>query len=80
MHNHKTHKITQKIDKHLSFKTFVQPVAWEGYFHPTIDLLFQISTTIHPRVGARNPQEKGASNSPLTAQNPQPTGILLQLS
>jgi hypothetical protein len=49
-------------------------------FHPTIDLLFQISTTSHPRFGARNPQEKGSSNSPLIALNPQPNGILLQLS
>jgi hypothetical protein len=34
-HNHKTHKITQKIDKQLSFKKmFMQPAASKG--HSTI--------------------------------------------
>jgi hypothetical protein len=37
-------------------------------FHPTIDLLFQISTTSHPRVGASNPQKRVVSHCPLIAQ------------
>jgi hypothetical protein len=41
-------------------------------FHPTIDLLLQISTTNHPQVGATNPQERVSLHCPLTAQhNPQ---------
>jgi hypothetical protein len=36
-------------------------------FHLTIDMLFQISIASHPRVGARNPQKKGASDSSLNS-------------
>jgi hypothetical protein len=39
-------------------------------FHPTIELLVQISIACHPRSRARIPQEKGASHSPLTNQYP----------
>jgi hypothetical protein len=35
----------------------MQPTV-EETFHPTIDLLLQFSTASHPRIGARNPQER----------------------
>jgi hypothetical protein len=53
----------RKIDKHLSFQNVCATSFLGRMFHPTIDLLFQISTTSHPRDGARNPQKKGVSQS-----------------
>jgi hypothetical protein len=37
-------------------------------FHPTIDLLFQISIESHPQDGARNPQKRVVSYFSLTTQ------------
>jgi hypothetical protein len=46
----------------------VQPDCRGQTFHPTIDLLLQISATNHPQVGATNPQERVSLYCPLTTQ------------
>jgi hypothetical protein len=54
--------------KHLSFNKSCATSCRGWTFHPTIDLLFQISIESHPRVGVRNPQNRVSLHCPLIAQ------------
>jgi hypothetical protein len=54
--------------KHLSFRNIFATSYLGQTFHPTIDVLFHISTTNHPQARDRNPQKRVVYHCPLTTQ------------
>jgi hypothetical protein len=76
-----THVNNSVQDKHLFLNKNHATNCLGWMFHPTIDSMFQISTTNHPQPMASNPQNRVVSHSPLTThKDHNPIDILLQLS